>query len=84
MTDAAQPASPPPGVRRYARDGGAVTFEATLCEHAGECVRGLPEVFDTAARPWIQPQHASLDAVEAVVDRCPSLALKFERLPLDD
>lgn len=81
MTDA-EPA-PPPGVRRYARDGGAVTFEAALCRHAAECVGGLPQVFDTAKRPWIQPQHASLDEIEAVVARCPSRALKFERRPTD-
>lgn len=81
-TDAGAARTPdPPGIRRYARaDGAAVTFEAAICEHAGECVRGLPEVFDTAKRPWIQPEHASLDEVETVIARCPSLALKFERL----
>ncbi|MFA4929251.1 MAG: (4Fe-4S)-binding protein [Patulibacter sp.] len=80
-TDSAAARPPdPPAIRRYARaDGAAVTFEAALCEHAGECVRGLPDVFDTAKRPWIQPEHASLDALETVIGRCPSLALKFER-----
>ncbi len=83
--DAPTPDPPaPPDLRRYARAGGAVTFEATLCQHAAECVRGLPTVFDTAKRPWIQPENAPLDEVEAVVRRCPSLALKFERRPLDD
>lgn len=81
-TDSAAERTPDPSaIRRYAHaDGGAVTFEASLCQHAAECVRGLPDVFDTAKRPWIQPEHATLDEVEAVVGRCPSHALKFERL----
>lgn len=83
-TDPSPAASQPPPVRRYARaDGAAVTFEGSLCQHAAECVRGLPQVFDTAKRPWIQPEHAALDEIEAVIDRCPSLALKFERAPVD-
>ncbi len=27
-----------------------VTFDAEACIHAGECVRGLPQVFDTERR----------------------------------
>lgn len=72
---------PPPGVRRYARDGAAVTYEVALCRHAAECVRGLPQVFDTTKRPWIQPQHASVDELERVVALCPTRALKLERDP---
>lgn len=83
MTPTESSTPDPPGVRRYTRDGAAVTFEAAICEHAGECVRGLPEVFDTAKRPWIQPEHATVDRIETVIDRCPSLALKFERLSHD-
>ncbi|MER5227383.1 (4Fe-4S)-binding protein [Streptomyces flaveus] len=26
-----------------------------------ECVRGLPEVFDTAARPWVRTDGAATD-----------------------
>lgn len=83
-TDASDPAPDPPPVRRYARvDGAAITFDSSRCQHAAECVRGLPQVFDTAKRPWIQPEHAALDEIEAVIDRCPSLALKFEPSPVD-
>jgi uncharacterized Fe-S cluster protein YjdI len=72
---------PPPGVRRYARDGAVVTYEATRCRHAAECVRDLPEVFDTKRRPWIQPQHASIDALDEVIARCPTRALGLVRDP---
>jgi uncharacterized Fe-S cluster protein YjdI len=72
---------PVPGVRRYTRDGAAVTYETALCRHAAECVRGLPEVFDTAKRPWIRPENASIDDLERVIARCPTRAPKLERDP---
>ncbi|MCU4747469.1 (4Fe-4S)-binding protein [Streptomyces xiamenensis] len=54
-----------------------VTFEAARCRHAAECVRGLPEVFDTARRPWIRPDGAEAGRVAEVVRRCPSGALQY-------
>lgn len=56
-----------------------VTFEAGRCRHAAECVRGLPEVFDTGRRPWIQPDNAAADRLAEVVTRCPSGALQYRR-----
>lgn len=53
-----------------------VSFDATVCQHAGNCVKGLPAVFDTEARPWINPDGADADAVRAQVERCPSGALQ--------
>ncbi|GAA3133759.1 (4Fe-4S)-binding protein [Streptomyces rectiviolaceus] len=55
-----------------------VTFDGRRCLHAAECVRGLPQVFDTGRRPWISPDAASADEVAAVVRRCPSGALQYE------
>ncbi|MFI9465365.1 (4Fe-4S)-binding protein [Streptomyces xiamenensis] len=57
-----------------------VTFEAARCRHAAECVRGLPEVFDTARRPWIRPDGAEAGRLAEVVRRCPSGALQYERV----
>ncbi|MFC1436787.1 (4Fe-4S)-binding protein [Streptacidiphilus sp. N1-10] len=54
-----------------------VTFAADRCLHAAECVRGLPEVFDTARRPWIEPDAAGPERVAEVVRRCPSGALQY-------
>ena len=56
-----------------------VSFDGEVCRHAAECVRGLPEVFDTAKRPWINPTVADTgdlaDHLREVVGRCPSGAL---------
>ena len=56
-----------------------VSFDPEVCIHSGNCVRGLPAVFDTSRRPWIAPSAVPADDVVAQVQRCPSGALQFER-----
>jgi CDGSH-type Zn-finger protein/uncharacterized Fe-S cluster protein YjdI len=62
-------------VKEYAGDGFTVSYDASRCIHAAECVHGLPIVFDPDARPWIQPRNGSAAEVAAVVARCPTGAL---------
>ena len=66
-------------VRRYEGDGISVSFEPRRCIHAGECVRGLPLVFDPQGRPWVKLDGADDEAVAQVVERCPTGALGYER-----
>ena len=66
-------------VKRYTREGATVTFDGERCRHAAECVRGLPAVFDTSRRPWIQPENATIDELDEVIARCPSGALQLLR-----
>lgn len=66
-------------VKAYTGKEIEVSFDPEICQHAGECVRGLPLVFNTKARPWINPDGASADEVEAQVARCPSGALRSRR-----
>jgi uncharacterized Fe-S cluster protein YjdI len=58
-----------------------VSFDGEVCQHAGECVRGMPEVFDVHKRPWANPEAADTpelaDKLRAVVGRCPSGALEI-------
>ena len=56
-----------------------VTFEPGLCIHSGNCVRGLPAVFDVGRKHWVRPENAPADLVEAQIARCPSGALKSYR-----
>ncbi len=62
----------------YAGAERTVSFDPEVCVHAAECVKGLPQVFDTNKRPWIQPDGATGEAVDAQVARCPSGALRIE------
>jgi CDGSH-type Zn-finger protein/uncharacterized Fe-S cluster protein YjdI len=64
-------------LHRYESAGVAVTWDARRCIHAAECVQGLPEVFDTSAKPWIQPAAADAASLAEVVNRCPSGALRM-------
>jgi uncharacterized Fe-S cluster protein YjdI len=63
--------------KRYAGEQIEVTYDATRCLHAAECVRGMPTVFDTAKRPWIAPDAGDPEALAAVIRRCPTGALHY-------
>jgi CDGSH-type Zn-finger protein len=54
-----------------------VHFNRSICSGAGECVRGLPAVFISGAKDWIQPDQGSVDEVIATVLKCPSGALTY-------
>ncbi|MGM9321154.1 (4Fe-4S)-binding protein [Deinococcus aquaticus] len=63
--------------RAYAAPGVTVYYDARRCLHVANCVKGLPDVFDTARRPWIQPANAGAQAVAAIVRTCPTGALHY-------
>ncbi|MGA4668391.1 (4Fe-4S)-binding protein [Propionibacteriaceae bacterium Y1923] len=58
-----------------------VTFEGELCIHSGNCTGGMPSVFDTSKRPWINPTVADTpegaDLLRRTVANCPSGALQI-------
>jgi uncharacterized Fe-S cluster protein YjdI len=64
-------------VKRYEGRDIDVTYDVARCLHAAECVRGLPGVFDTARKPWIDPDAGDADAVADVIRRCPTGALHY-------
>ena len=78
--EAGAPATAGP-TREYAADGITVIWNATLCIHTGRCLRGLPEVFDTERRPWVDPAAAAPEAVARVIERCPTGALTYRAAP---
>lgn len=63
----------------YESDAINVTYDPKRCIHAAECIHGLPGVFEKDRRPWIDPTQGQADAIAAVVTRCPTGALSFER-----
>lgn len=67
--------------RSYKGTGITIGYDARRCIHAAECVHGLPEVFDSNRRPWIEPDGASPERVAAAVRACPTGALRFESAP---
>jgi uncharacterized Fe-S cluster protein YjdI len=67
--------------KRYSNGEVTVVWQPALCVHSGVCVRGLPAVFDTRRRPWIDLAPATTDEIVAQVGKCPSGALSIERTP---
>lgn len=67
-------------MQEYRNDKIVVRYDPKTCIHAGDCVRGLPKVFDVGKKPWIDVNGASLDAIAAQVRKCPSGALSYELL----
>jgi uncharacterized Fe-S cluster protein YjdI/CDGSH-type Zn-finger protein len=68
---------PTPRGKAYTGARITVFYEGARCRHVAECVRGLPGVFDTRQRPWIQPGAADPEAIAEVVRRCPTGALHY-------
>lgn len=64
----------------YQNDAIVVLWDAERCVRSGNCLRGMPAVFDPAASPWIRLQDADPRRVAEVVIDCPSGALHFRRL----
>jgi CDGSH-type Zn-finger protein len=65
--------------RRRSYAGKAITVHDNrgLCAHAALCTERLPGVFQSAGRPWIDPDGAAVEEVIAVVRACPSGALSY-------
>ena len=66
-------------LQTYEGNGITVTFDPTICTHSARCVRGLPAVFDTRRKQWIDVNAADADVIAAQVARCPSAALQVVR-----
>lgn len=66
------------GLKEYKGEKITVSFDGEICKHAAECVKGLPEVFNVNARPWISLDKGDAEKVVEVIDRCPSGALKYK------
>jgi uncharacterized Fe-S cluster protein YjdI len=63
-------------MEEYKNDKLVVRYDPGVCIHAGECVRGLPSVFNLSKKPWVDASAAAI--IEQV--KCPSGALTYELL----
>ena len=55
-------------MQEYRNDKIVVRYDPTICIHAGECVRGLPSVFNVSKNPWIDV--AGLLRTRSISARC--------------
>lgn len=66
-------------IREYSNGEITVVWQPEKCIHSTMCAKGLPAVFDPKARPWVNIEGASSEAIMAQVNKCPSGALSFYR-----
>ncbi|MFK8005920.1 MAG: (4Fe-4S)-binding protein [Saprospiraceae bacterium] len=64
-------------VKKYSNREITVVWEPSKCVHVGNCVRGLPEVFDAKAKPWVNIEGADTKSIINQVKDCPSGALSI-------
>ncbi|MBP0725281.1 (4Fe-4S)-binding protein [Bacillus sp. RG28] len=65
--------------KRYVGKQIDVIFHTEKCAHSARCVRGLPTVFDTNKKPWVNTDGEEADKIAEVIDQCPSGALEYIR-----
>ncbi|MBS0011107.1 MAG: (4Fe-4S)-binding protein [Bacteroidales bacterium] len=66
------------GERKYKNKDITVYWKPSSCIHASACTNGLPEVFDTGKRPWVNMDGSKTDKIIEVVDKCPVDALTWK------
>jgi len=62
----------------YSNNEITIIWKPELCQHAGICVKLLPNVYNPNDRPWIKPENASEEAIRYQVSQCPSGALSIK------
>ena len=63
--------------KSYRNDEITVFWRPKLCIHSANCLIGLPGVFDSGERPWININGASSNEIIKTINTCPSRALLY-------
>lgn len=64
-------------VKEYKKGDFTIVWKPAKCIHSEVCVKRLPEVYRPKEKPWIQPEHAGVEALKAQINDCPSGALSY-------
>lgn len=69
--------SDPEAVKEYTNGEITVYWKSELCIHSANCLIGLPEVFNSKKKPWINIHASNSKEIMRIVDTCPSRALTY-------
>jgi len=64
-------------VKEYSNGEITVFWKSELCIHSANCLIGLPEVFNSRKRPWINVHASDSKEIMKIVDTCPSRAITY-------
>ncbi|MEQ6166188.1 MULTISPECIES: (4Fe-4S)-binding protein [unclassified Ekhidna] len=65
-------------IKEYESEELTVVWKPEKCIHSEICFKGLPDVFDPKARPWVNVKGENDQRIKEQVDRCPSGALSYK------
>lgn len=65
--------------KHYTKGDLTVVWKPDLCRHSMICWKGLIEVFNPKASPWINMDGAEAEKIIEQVKKCPSGALSYEQ-----
>lgn len=63
--------------RKYEGKDMTIFYNRSKCQHAAECVKGNPAVFEVGRKPWIIADNGESMHNEEVINLCPTGALKY-------
>lgn len=63
--------------KEYSNGEISVIWKPKLCEHAGICVKMLPDVYSPKEKPWIKAENATTVELKNQIAQCPSGALSY-------
>jgi predicted GNAT family acetyltransferase/uncharacterized Fe-S cluster protein YjdI len=69
--------------KEYSNGEITIVWEPSQCQHAGICVKMLPEVYKPKEKPWINQYNASTEQLKDQIAKCPSGALSYYTNPTD-
>jgi uncharacterized Fe-S cluster protein YjdI len=64
-------------IKKYFSDEITIIWKPEICTQSAVCCNGLPEVFNTANRPWIRANATTPEKIIAQIEQCPSGALSY-------
>ena len=65
--------------KQYTKGELTVIWKPELCQHSKICWKGLIEVFNPKASPWINMDGAEEQEIIEQVKKCPSGALSYKQ-----
>lgn len=64
--------------RSYTNGEVTVYWDPELCIHVMNCIRNLPEVYNSSKRPWVNIHGAGTREIIRATDTCPTGAISWK------
>lgn len=64
--------------KEYSNGEVTIIWQPEKCQHAGVCVKMLPDVYKPSEKPWINQNNATTEQLKEQISKCPSGALSFK------